>query len=234
MNNMMNMNMGNLGEKMMNRFFRKVDNVVWDMVTGKIGVLSEDGIASISGEGDDAQIELNLMDQFGMPVPAFAQSTPVDSVAVGDLIYGNGRPKGWVVSVKESKSEGVPKKFKIMTPSGTTTTWTPPKVAMLGFDSGVMVLRSLLNMFSDKKESLGTMQSMLMPMLMMGGDNVDLDTIMPLMLMGQLGMSGDGSDAMGMNNMFQMMMMSQLMGGKGGFGRNPGSGNKSGPGFFNN
>lgn len=208
----MNMNMGDMGNKMMSRYFRKVDGVVWDMMTGKIGVISSEGITTLSGEGEDSQIEINLMDQFGMPVPAFAQNTPVDSVSVGDLIYGDSRPKGWVIEVIKKEDKNT--KFRLMTPSGTTTTWTPPKVSMLGFDSGVMVLRSLMNMLPNGKGGLDSMTGMLMPMMMMGGD-IDLDSIMPMMLFSQLGASGTGTDAnpaMG-NQMMQLMMMQSLMGG---------------------
>ena len=215
----MNMNMGNIGNKMMNRYFRKVNGVVWDMMTGKIGVVSNEGITTISGEGDDAQIEINLMEQFGMPVPAFAQNTPVAAVAVGDLIYGDNKVKGWVTEVlKKETDDKTTFKFKIMTPSGTSTTWTPPRVSMLGFDSGVMVLRSLMNMLPNGKTSLDSMTSMLMPMMMMGGD-VDMDSLMPMMLFSQLGASGTGTDANPMmgNQMIQMMMMQQMLGGsKGG------------------
>lgn len=213
----MNMNMGAMGNKMMNRYFRKVDGVVWDMMTGKIGVVSSEGITTISGEGEDAQVEINLMDQFGMPVPAFAQNTPLESVAVGDLIYGDRKPKGWVTEViKKDKDDKTTIKFRIMTPSGTSSNWTPPKVSMLGFDSGVMVLRSLMNMLPNGKTGLDSMTGMLMPMMMMGGD-IDMDSIMPMMLFSQLGASGNGSDANPMmgNQMMQMMMMQQMMGGMG-------------------
>lgn len=218
------MNMGNMGDKVMSRFFKKVDNVVWDLFTGKIGVAAEDGIVTITGEGEDAQIELNLMDQFGMAVPAFAQSTPLLSVAVGDLIYGNGKPKGWVTEVViKEKTEDKPesRKFRIMSPGGTSSLWTPPKVAMLGFDSGVMVLRSLMNMLPGGESGLNSMQGMMMPMMMMGGD-MDMDSIMPMMLFSQLGASGTGADASGggMGNMMQTMMMMQMMGGGSGGKKN--------------
>lgn len=237
MNNMMSgMNMGGLGDKMMNRFFRKVDNVVWDLFTGKIGVQTADGITTIEGAGDEAEIQLNLMDQFGMPVPAFAQSTPITAVAVGDLIYADNKAKGWVVAVNEKSgtlakpatddapavaAKPASKSFTLMSPSGTTVNWKPPKVAMLGFDSGVMVLRSLMNMLPGGEGGLSNMQSMLMPMMMMGGD-MDMDKMMPMMLFSQLGASGTGTDAAG-GGMMQTMMMMQMMGGMGGKGKSGGN-----------
>ena len=208
------MNMNSFNNKIMDRFFRKVDGVVWDLFTGKIGVQTEDGITTIEGSGDEAQITVNMFDQFGMAVPAFAQSTPVDAVAVGDLIYTNGKPKGWVTSINEKPAtEDKPaiKKFNLMTPTGTTTNWTPPKLSMLGFDSGIMVLRSLMNMLPGGKEGLGSMQNMLMPMLMIGDGNVDMESVMPMVLFSQLGSNGEGTDNAGMNNMMQTMLMMQMM-----------------------
>lgn len=207
--------------KMMDRFFKKVDSVVWDLFSGNLGIQTADGISTLSGKGDDAQIELNLMDQFGMAIPAYAQSTPLNSVTEGDIVFANGKCKGWVTDVVKD-AEDVPKRFKLMTPSGTTTTWTPPKVSMLGFDSGVMIVRSLINMLPGGNSGLGSMQSMLMPMLMMGGGDVDMESIMPMMLFSQLGTGGHNPEAgaantmMGGNMMQTMLMMQMLKGGKSG------------------
>lgn len=225
------MNMGNINDKMMDRFFKKVDGVVWDLMSGKVGIQSVDGISTLEGEGEDAQVSLNLIEQFGMPIPAFAQSTPIDQVKVGNLIYVNGKPKGWVISIK-SKASAEPaegeeakinlKKFVVMSPNGSSGTWTPPKVSMLGLDSGVMVLKSLMEMLPGGETGLSGMQGSLMPLMMMGGDMGDMDKIMPMMLMSQMGTMGGGAG--GGNNMIQMMMMMKMMGGK--------SGKSGGGGFF--
>ena len=200
-------NMSAVSSKLMDRFFKKVPNVVWDLSTGRIGVKNKDGIVTMEGTGEDAQVSLNMFDQFGIEVPAFAQSTPVDAVQVDDLIYSNNKPLGWVIK-KNDKS------FRILKDDGTQTTWTAPKVLMMGLDTGgVMVLRSLLNMLPGGSGGLAGMQSMLMPMLMMGGDSLDLDSIMPMMLMSQVGAaSPDGSVTPPMGNMASMMPMLMMMG----------------------
>lgn len=215
-------NMKQFQEKMMNRFFRRVNGVVWDLMTGKAGISTKDGIVTLEGEGDSAQVSINMIEQFGIPIPAFAQNTPVDNVKVGDLIWVNNQPKGWVIQIKEGKAVtqpsdddgnastavAVPKKFSLMSPAGTTHTWTPPKVSMLGFESGVMVLQSLTGMFG--QNGLGDMQNQLMPMFMMGGlDGGDLEDIMPMLLMSQSG-------ALGGNNFLQTYMTMSMM--KGMFG----------------
>jgi hypothetical protein len=207
------MSNSDIGNKMMNRFFRKVDGVVWDLMTGRIGIKTKDGITTIEGDGDDAQVVINMLDQFGMELPAFAQSTPVSAVTVGDLIYGVKEVLGWVVKKNE-------KSLVLMKPDGTRSTWSPPKVQMLGLDSGVMVLRSLINMLPGGQGGLGQMQSMLMPLMMMGGDDIglDLESMMPMMLMSQMGVpttNADGTSAaanpFGGGNMMQTMLLMQMM-----------------------
>jgi hypothetical protein len=69
----------NFNKAFMDRFFRAVDNVVWDMMTGKVGFKTNDGICSIElngineekTEADDAQVSINPFEDFGMAVPAF-------------------------------------------------------------------------------------------------------------------------------------------------------------------
>jgi hypothetical protein len=206
--------MNNVGNKLMNRFFRRVDGVVWDLMTGKIGVKTREGIATLEGAGDDAQININMFDQFGFELPAFAQNTPTAGISVGDVIYGENSVKGWVVEKKE-------KSLVLMRPDGSRGSITPPKVQMMGAEGGLMVLRSLTSMLPGGEGGLNQMQAFLMPMLMAGGDSSDLESIMPMMLMSQMNLTGGDAAAAGsqMGNMMQMMMMMKMMGGgKGGKG----------------
>lgn len=222
----MKMNMN----KLMDRFFRRVENVVWDMMTGRVGFSTAEGICSIDlGElsddkmsAPDAQVSINLFDDFGMAIPGFAQSIPASQISLGDMIYSSATNKvlGWVI---EKNDKGL----RLMRQDGTSTAWKAPKVELLGFESGVMVLRSLTNMLPNGQAGLGQMQNMLMPMAMMGmlGDDTDSDDTMsqmiPMMLMSQLGLGGaDPAQSGGMmGNMMQMMMMQKLMGGMGGGAR---------------
>jgi hypothetical protein len=232
------------GDKIMNRLFRKADGVVWDMMSGKVGVSTKDGIATFSGEGDDAEIEINMFDQFGMEIPAFAQSTPVSSVSVGDLIYfGSTEKPGWVIEVKYGvKPTGSTTKsrvkavavteedksnvqFVLMKTDGQRTTWKAPKVKMLGMGAdGVMVIRSLLTMLPGGQAALGGMQNnlmMMMQMSAMSGDEggIDMEAMIPMMLMGQMA----GGDNGGSNNFMQAMMMAQMFKGGGMFGGKKGN-----------
>jgi len=195
------------GDALMNRFFRRVDGVVWDLMSGKIGVQTKDGVAAIEGEGDDATININWFEGMAVAVPAFAQSTPKEAVNVGDMIYTTGDTPGWVISKSEKGT------FKIIRANGTIQAWNPPKVQMFGLDSGVMVVRSLTAMLPGGASGLGNMQSMLLPLIMMGGDDVDLEKMMPMLLFMQTGAGGTpGADpAVGGNAMMQMLQMQIMM-----------------------
>lgn len=198
--------------KLLDRMFRKAEGVVWDLMTGKIGVQTDEGIVTLEGTGEDAQVNVNLFDDFGIALPAFAQATPKNGVQVGDIIYRGARNNiAWVI---EKKEDGDKVRFKLMKPNGETANWNPPKVSLMGFESGVMVLRSLVSMLPGGHSDLGQMQGMLMPLMMMGGLEGDtMDKMMPLMLMQMT--SGQGANGMG--NMMQMMMLMSLMKG----GRSP-------------
>lgn len=212
-------------DKFMSRMFRKADGVVWDLMSGKIGVATDEGIATLDITDPDApRVNINLFDEFGMALPAFAQSTPIDAINVGDIIY---RGKRDTISFVVEKKEG---KFRVMNVDGTSATWTPPKVSMLGLESGVMVLRSLVNMLPGGSTGVSSMQNMLMPLMLMGGlEGEGLEKMMPFMLMQQ--MNGGAGTGDGGNGMMMAMMMASMM--KGGGGSNPldafGSGKKNGP-----
>lgn len=204
--------------KLMNRFFRKVDNMVWDLMSGRIGIATKDGIVSLETSGEDDNksydVSVNMMDQFGMAVPAFAQNTPIEQVQIGDLIHGSRDITGWVIEKKGTA-------FTILKPNGTSVTWRAPKVKMMGLDgvNGVMVLRSLMNMMpGDGAAGLQGMQNMMMPMLMASGGDMDFESIMPMMLMSQMGAGAVDADGkaspmggMDMGGMMPMMMMMNMM-----------------------
>ncbi len=208
-------------QNFINKMFRKVDGVSWDLTTGNIGVKTDEGLMSLKltyeelAEGSKdapkllrASTTVNQFEQMGMPIPAFAQDTPKDKIGVGDLIYKGGQAFGWITEKVDDHS------FMIITPTGTRTEWSPADVTM-GFTSGIMVLKNLTSMIGGA--GMSNMSNMLMPMMMMGqfdGQNEGgLDKMIPFMLMQNSGMmGGQGSQE---NPMMNMMMMSMMMGGKG-------------------
>ena len=214
------MDMSNMfGKAFMNRMFRQVNDVVWDMMTGKMGVSTKEGIMTLDdSDADNPCVSLNMFDAFGMGVPAFAQNTPVDQVKAGDLLVGPKEIIGWVVSVNDGG-----KSFQMLKPTGTVSKWVPPKVQMLGFDSGVMVVRSLLNLLPTGTGGLGQMQQWLQMMMFMGDGDINFEKVMPMMLMSQMSQPA-GADATAANPMAQMMpmlMFANMMKGDNGKFANP-------------
>lgn len=195
---------------LMDKFFKKVDESVWDLSTGKIGLITKDGIATISGEGDSAAISTNPIEQFGIPLPSFARSTALTDVKVGDLIYGTtAATKGWVVEIKVSDNTDGSKnyKFVILTPSGVQHTFTPPKVQLFGIaPNGVMIVQNLLNITGT--DGLSDMKNSLLPLIMMGGNLDEIGDMLPMLMMGGLG-GGSGNAG----QMLQTMMMMKMMNG---------------------
>lgn len=200
------MNMG----RMFDRMFRQADNVVWDIMSGGIGIVDgESGIATLSTKDGVSTVVQNPFDDFGLPVPAFAQNTPVAEVKVGDVIYRGPTNIAWVIS--KDDTTGI---FKLMKPNGDITEFQPPKVTF-GLD-GVMVLRTMMSVFgqgnADGTGGFGAIQGMLLPMLQMSavtGAEMDMSAIMQMALFSS--MNGAGGAAGGMGNMFQFMMMQQFM-----------------------
>lgn len=203
----------NMQEAMMNRMFRRVDGLCWDMTTGKMAVQTQEGLVTASIDEDDhekSQIEINLMSDFGMPIPAFAQGTKVQDIKVGDIVINNGGILGWVIKAQDNQ-------FKLLSISGQLNTWNPPKVTMMGFESGTLIVRSLLGVVGGS--GVQNLQSLMMPMMMSGlmsGDEGGmLDRMMPMLLMSmQAGSAGVASDAAGMQSMMQTMLLMEMLANK--------------------
>lgn len=193
------------GNKILDRMFKKVDNVVWDISTGSLSIVTDDGLLSFVAPTEtnpNGSTSLNMMAEYaGIPIPAFAQSYDVDKVAVGDLIYNNGAPMGWVI---ENKSEG---QFKIHTINGIITEWRSPNVTF-GITSGVLVLKSLISMTGGGEAFQGTSNNLMQMMMLSGmsGSDDRMSKMIPMMLMSG-GLGGGKESAGGMNPMMMMMMM---------------------------
>lgn len=66
-------------EKLTSRFFRKVDDAVWDMTTGKLALKQGDSVLTLEGADEkDAQVSENMFAALSVPVPAFAQQLPLE------------------------------------------------------------------------------------------------------------------------------------------------------------
>lgn len=209
MKNMLNTNQ--FANRMMDRMFRRVDNVVWDMMTGQIGVKNRDNAIITRGplieEDNKVDFELmeNLFESFAMPIPAFAQATNRSDVKLGDMIVMASNRFGWITAIKE-------RSFSIKLVDGSNTSWSPTVVNTLGGTSdSIMVVRHLMDM-SGGQAGMTNMAGMLMPMMMMSQDptsDTRLEKMIPMMLM----MNTIGGGAATSNPMMPMMMMSMMGGG---------------------
>lgn len=201
----MNTNLFNQSSRFLDRFFRRVDGLVWDLSTGRLGIQGNDGIITLevnaavpAGEGQEAQpasynISVNPFDGFGLPIPAFAANTPHDQIEVGDLIVGASKVLGWVIEKK-------PASLVLLSQDGMQKQYNPPKVQVFGQD-GSLVVKSLTGLLGDGTQGF---QSSLMPLLLLGGDTgLDMDKLIPLMLFQQ----GNGAGANGMASMLPMLML---------------------------
>lgn len=193
------------------RMFRKVEGLVWDLMSGKIGIQGTDGIYTLetTGEGAAARhnISLNPIDGFGMSIPAFAINTPNAQVEVGDIIVGTKGILGYVTKKNEAS-------LKILKQDGQETTYTPVKTQVFGVD-GYMVVKSLTGLLGT--EGAAGLQGSLLPLLMLGGDSgLDLDNILPLLLLQGQGQTQGG---VGFNLQSALPLMLMSKGGLGGSGK---------------
>lgn len=195
------------------RMFRKVEGLVWDLMSGKIGIQGRDGIYTLetTGEGAAARhnISLNPIDGFGMSIPAFAINTPNAQVEVGDIIVGSKGILGYVTKKNEAS-------LKILKQDGQETTYTPVKTQVFGVD-GYMVVKSLTGLLG--AEGAAGLQGSLLPLLMLGGDSgLDLDNILPLLLLQGQG-QGQTQGGVGFNLQSALPLMLMSKGGLGGSGK---------------
>lgn len=217
---------------MMNRTMKKVDGVVWDLMTGVVGIKTKDAIRTLDvlDTTTDAEgvvshtygVKEDLMAMFAYTIPAFAIAKPIELVVPGDLIaFKDNSTFGWV-------TENLGATVNILKGDGTSTNYRPNKVNMIGAGGAntVLVVTSLMGMFPQGQETagLGNLQSMLLPMLMLGGEGGDtgaLDKMLPLLLMSTINQGAAGAQgqaAGGMNPMMLMMLMNKDKGSSGGFG----------------
>lgn len=192
--------MSNLKSKFINRMFRKIGDLVWDLSSGKLGIRSAQGIFTLDTSGDAPQVVVNPFDAFGFDIPAYALATKIEDIQVGDIVVGDTKILGFVVD-KTAAS------LTLLDQGGMKKNYTPPKVAVLDVGSNVLVVKNLFNLVGG--EGLAGLQGNLMPLLMLGGD-LDLDGILPFLLFSQT----SGNSQAGLGALLPLLLMKQ--GGLGG------------------
>lgn len=202
--------MSNLQSKFMNRIFRRVHGMAWDLTTGRVGVKTEAGIYTFAPE-NGGQVTVNPFDSFSMALPAFALQTKKADVQVGDLLVGDTKVLGWVTEVTEGGA------YKLQDHNGHSKTYTPPKVAIMGAEEPtVMVVRNLMSLTGGADGAQGLANGLL-PLLLLGKGDSDLEKLLPVLLMGNLGGQA-GTQTQAANPLANPLLLMTLMKGKGNAG----------------
>ena len=179
---------------MRDSFFKEVKNVALDMQSGKLGIVTKDGITVFTDEG----VSVNPITEMGFNIPAFAMRVPVEQLAKGDIIIGSGEP----VFFREGSKAGY------LTISTTGVFQEVGIVANMFF--GKNTVMAVKNMFGGDSSESG-MNPMMLAMMMgsdkEGSGGFDFKKMMMMqMMMGQGNQGGIG----GMNPMMAMMFMDKM------------------------
>ena len=175
---------------MRDSFFREVSNVALDMTSGKLGVVSKDGISVYTKDG----VSVNPITEMGFKVPAFAMRVPVADLVEGDIVINSGEPTFF----KEHYDVG----YSVVTLNGAIVEIGNVTNMFFGKNSDLAVK----NMFGDTGNS--GMNPMMMAMMMSDSDSKSGDGVdMKKMMMMQMMMGNQGNTSGQMNPMMLMMML---------------------------
>lgn len=191
----------NVSRKMIDRMFRRINGVAWDLMSGKLGIQDTNGIYTLeeAKDGDNVSysVSVNPFENFSVPVPAFATQVPLNKVKPGDLVVTDKGINGWVTKVNGGS-------LNVIDKNGTNKNITPVTLKVsIGGNDGVLVVQNLFNITGS--DGAAALQGSLLPLLMMGDGAVDLESVLPMLLFAQ----GTG----GANAMTSMLPMLIALGG---------------------
>lgn len=205
--------MSNIRNKFMNRLFRRIHGLVWDLATGQIGFQTAQGVYSLTtSTGADNAVEyavsVNVFDVATTPLPAFAMQTPFDEVEPKDVVVGDAGIIGWVI-------EKLPKSLRVIDHNGQVKVYSPPQVNIAGGSAGgVLVVRNLFSLAGDS--GTGGAIGQLIAALVASGQDAKVEKLLPLLLAGQAAAPAAGTT--GAPAAMDPMMLLALTGGLGGSG----------------
>ena len=206
--------------KAMTNMFAPVDNVKYDLASGKTGIVTDGGLVTL---GSDGALDQNPMDFFSLELPAFAMLTPAKDIQRGDIIVSSGKAYGFILEpglkpaqrgrakvnvTTDPEAETVTKgELQTINVQGHVSRFRPKRVTMMGVSDGLLVVRSFNNLFGQPGADQATqnpLQAMLPLMLMSkSGNGNQMEKLLPLMMMGGMG---------GQNMMSNPLMMMALLG----------------------
>mgnify|MGYP001559832300 CR=1 FL=1 len=178
---------------MRDSFFKDVKNIALDFQSGKLGVITKDGVVVATEDG----VSVNPITEMSFTIPAYAMRVAIADLKAGDIIISSGDPVFFV--------EGSKVGYMTMTTNGIMQ--EVGSVSNLFF--GKNTVMAVKNMFGDSSNG---MNPMMMAMMFSddnkSGDGFDFKKMM-LMQMMMGGANGDAGNMMA-NPMMAMMFMKNL------------------------
>ena len=202
-------------DSLVESMFREVDDIVWDLQTGRLGILDGDVIYSFEKTGNKSRITKNPIKELGVKVPAYAVATPIESLQPGDIvILDDGQWVFFLSSTPATDDDEVT--FKGLNyDTGRQTTVTAISNLLLGSKS----LLAVKNFIGSEAGNLSSMLPLLM--LQDDGDGEGIGEVLGLMtLIQNQGTASKGkkaaNGAFDLNSMLPLLLMKKggKMGGK--------------------
>lgn len=186
------------------KFFRPIDNMVWDVTSGKLGVVTCNGIISLIGDGTVYNMDTNSPDTYIKLVQAFATPSLACELAVGDIVYNrlSNSIVGWVIKINGNSS------FQLLKMDGTRMDWSSSRSQVLDFESINMAIKPLTSILITD-HNLNRLQNSMM-LLISSGNVSETDTfidIMPTLLIGQLGLNFLGQSNLDCSTIHSMSLL---------------------------
>lgn len=199
--------------KFVNRMFRRVNGVVWDVMSGSVGLKTENGIFTVSfSDAGAPTLSVNPLDDFGLALPGFALQSSLADVSIGDIVVGDTAILGWVVKKNEASLE-------VLDHNGHQKVYVPPKVAIMN-SSGVLVVKNLFNL-TGGADGANNFATQLLPLLALGGGDSKIEKLLPFLLMSSqiapaAGAAGAAASPLSNPLMLMMLLKDGGLGGKAG------------------
>lgn len=187
------------------KYFRPIDNMVWDISTGRLGIIDDRGIIILSGDASGYKMETTNADTYTKLVQAFARPSLANELEPGDIVYNrlSNSIVGWIVKSNGNSS------FQILKMDGTRMDWSSSRSQVLDFDSINMAVKPLTSILGTE-HNLNQLQNSMM-LLISSGVVPEEDTfidILPILLIGQLGLNFLGQSNLDCSTIASMSLLS--------------------------
>lgn len=189
--NKMSFNTANLKDS----FFRELKNIAFDLQSGKLGVITKDGISVYSGDG----VSVNPITDMGFTIPAFAMRVAVGDLKEGDILITNGDPVFFKEFIKDKDGKNT-SGYKTVSLNGTVQ--EVGNVTNLFFGKNSVL--AVKNVFGEGNSDGMNPMMMLALTGALGDGNSKID---PIMLMAMSG--GFGGSSGSMNPMMLALLLAK-------------------------